>query len=92
MGWGGLDVDTEEAFLEHAPGVAYIVMIKGVWDGVAWTSKPKGHSMNMLLRGGLVKGGSCGSFQVQGGRGWGVSDVGGGHIHGMNLGRRLCEG
>ena len=31
------DVDTEGTFPKHAPGVAYIVMIKGAWDGVAWT-------------------------------------------------------
>ena len=60
MGWGGLDVDTEEAFLEHAPGVAYIVMIKGVWDGVSWMLKLKGLSLNMLLQGGLANGGCLG--------------------------------
>ena len=47
------DVDTEGTFPKHAPGVAYNVMIKGAWDGVAWMSKLKGDSMIMLLRGGL---------------------------------------
>ena len=68
MGWGGLDVDTEGTFLEHAPGVAFIVVIKGVWDGVAWTWKLKGHSLNMLLRGGLVNGGCPGRFLSKGAR------------------------
>ena len=47
------DVDTEGTFPKHAPGVAYNVMIKGAWDGVAWMSKLKGDSMIMLLWGGL---------------------------------------
>ena len=49
----GSDVDAEGTFPEHASGVAYIVMIKGAWDGVAWMSKSKGHSMIMPLRVGL---------------------------------------
>ena len=48
-------MDTEEAFLEHAPGVAYIVMIKGVWDGVSWMLKLKGLFLEHAFAGGGLR-------------------------------------
>ena len=60
------DVDTEGTFPKHAPGVAYNVMIKGAWDGVAWMSKLKGDSMIMLLWGGLRTVAVVGVYKTKG--------------------------
>ena len=75
MGWGGLDVDTEEAFLEHAPGVAYIVMIKGVWDGVSWMLKLKGLFLEHAFAGGACERWLSWTPFLQRGTGRGVLDV-----------------